>query len=142
MPAKCEQEVRVFAEGKVSSKTNRIFQNLILVTVIGRRPKSEFCFLSGRLKWTPLPKERYGDSLSGCGPNSIERRTLCHLPILIPLQFNCMIWSFFNAINGMIWFLYQLASSLAMHICIYTLSADSFTYVSDQGRTQWGGGWG
>ena len=44
------------------------FFNLILVTAIGGRP-IEFCFLflSGRLRWTLLPKQRYGDSLSGLG---------------------------------------------------------------------------
>jgi len=34
------------------------------VTAIGGRPKPELCFLPGRLRWTLLPKERYGNSLS------------------------------------------------------------------------------
>ena len=38
--------------------------NLIFVTVIGSRPKPELCFLPGRLRWTLLPKECYGDSFS------------------------------------------------------------------------------
>ena len=42
----------------------------ILVTAIGGRPKPELCFLPGRLRWTVLPKERYGNSLSGCGSNT------------------------------------------------------------------------
>jgi len=42
----------------------------ILVTVIGGRPKPELCFLPGRLRWTLLPKVRYGDSLSGRGSNT------------------------------------------------------------------------
>jgi len=29
---------------------------LILVTAIGGRPKPEFCFLPGRLRWTLFPK--------------------------------------------------------------------------------------
>jgi len=41
-----------------------------LVTAIGGRPKPEICFLPGRLGWTLLPKERYGDSLSGRGSNT------------------------------------------------------------------------
>jgi len=43
---------------------------LILVTTIGGRQKSELCFLPGWLKWTLLPKERYGNSHSGCGSNT------------------------------------------------------------------------
>jgi len=43
---------------------------LILVTAIGSMPKFELCFLPGRLRWIPLTKERYGNSLSGCGSNT------------------------------------------------------------------------
>jgi len=43
---------------------------LILVTAIGGRPKPELCFLPGRLRWTLLPKEHYGNSLSGYGSNT------------------------------------------------------------------------
>jgi len=43
---------------------------LISVTAIGGRPKPELCFLPGRLRWTLTPKERYGNSLSGCGSNT------------------------------------------------------------------------
>jgi len=43
---------------------------LILVTAISDRPKPGLCFLLGRLKWTLLPKERYGKSLSGRGSNT------------------------------------------------------------------------
>ena len=39
------------------------------VTAIGGRPKPEIRFLPGQLRWTLLPKERYGDSLS-CGWNT------------------------------------------------------------------------
>ena len=46
------------------------FFNLILMTAIGSRPKPEICFLSGLLRWTFLPKERYGDPLSGRGSNT------------------------------------------------------------------------
>jgi len=45
------------------------FWSVFLVTAIGGRPKPEMCFLPGRLRWTLLPKERYGNSLSGCGSN-------------------------------------------------------------------------
>jgi len=37
------------------------------VTAIGGRSKPELCFLPGRLRWTLLPMERCGNSLSGCG---------------------------------------------------------------------------
>jgi len=40
-----------------------------LVTAIGGKPKPEIYFLPGRLKWALLPKERFGDSLSGRGSN-------------------------------------------------------------------------
>jgi len=43
---------------------------LILEPAIGGRPKPKLCFLPGRLRWTLLPKERYGDSLSGRGSNT------------------------------------------------------------------------
>jgi len=33
---------------------------LILVTAVGDRPKAQVWFLPGRLKWTLLPKQRYG----------------------------------------------------------------------------------
>jgi len=53
---------------------------LILLTAIGGRPKPEICFLPGRLGRTLLPKERYGDSLSGRGsitqPSNLEADTL------------------------------------------------------------------
>jgi len=39
----------------------------IYVTTSGSRPKPEQCFLSWRLRWMPLPKERYGEPLNGCG---------------------------------------------------------------------------
>jgi len=41
----------------------------IYLTTIGGRPRPE-CFLSGRLRWTLLPKERYDESLSGRGSNT------------------------------------------------------------------------
>jgi len=44
--------------------------NLILVTTIGGRPKPGKCFLLGRLNRTPLPKERYSNSLNGRGSNT------------------------------------------------------------------------
>jgi len=47
-----------------------LFFLLILATAIGGRPKLELCFLPGRLRWTLLPKERYGNSLSGYGSNT------------------------------------------------------------------------
>jgi len=43
---------------------------LISVTVIGGRSTPELCFLPGRLRWKLLSKERYGNSLSGCGSNT------------------------------------------------------------------------
>jgi len=42
----------------------------IYLTAIGDRPKSEWCSLPGRLRWTLLPKEHYGKSLSGRGKNT------------------------------------------------------------------------
>jgi len=47
---------------------------LILATAIGSSPKLEICFLPGRLRWTLLPKERYGDSLSGRRSNAQPSR--------------------------------------------------------------------
>jgi len=40
------------------------------VTAIGGRPKPELWFLPGRLRWTILLMERYGNSLSGRGSNT------------------------------------------------------------------------
>jgi len=40
------------------------------VTTIAGRLKPELWFLPGRLRWTHLLKERYDDSLSGCGSNT------------------------------------------------------------------------
>jgi len=50
----------------------------IYLTTIGGRPKPEKCFLSGRLRWTLLPQERYVEPPSGRRiPNlPVERRTL------------------------------------------------------------------
>jgi len=50
------------------------FSFRILVTAIGDRPKPEICFFPRRLKWTLLPKERYGESLSGRGSNTQPTR--------------------------------------------------------------------
>jgi len=41
----------------------------ILVTASSGKPKPELCFFPGRKRCT-LPKERYGDSLSGRGSNT------------------------------------------------------------------------
>jgi len=46
------------------------------LTTIGGSPKPEICFLLGRLRWTLLPKKRFGDSLSGTPNLPSERRTL------------------------------------------------------------------
>jgi len=66
---------------------------LILVTAISGRPKPELCFLPGWLRWTLLPKECYGDPLSGCvvdwTPNPWEADTL-------PLSY-CRIHSTFTS---------------------------------------------
>ena len=53
------------------------------LTTIGGRLKPDLCFLSGRLRRTVLPKERYGESLSEWpwieNPNFLrEKRTLYH----------------------------------------------------------------
>ena len=56
-------------EKSLVTETKQFFL-LILVTAIGGRPKPELCFLSGRLGYLLLPKERYGSSLSGCGSNT------------------------------------------------------------------------
>ena len=55
---------------KLSFKLQRIFLLSIWVTAIGGRLKLEMFFLSGRLRGTLLPKERYGDSLRGRGSNT------------------------------------------------------------------------
>ena len=46
-----------------------IFFFLIFVTAICGKPTPEIRFSPGQLRWTLLPKERYGDSLSGPGLN-------------------------------------------------------------------------
>jgi len=54
------------------------------VTAIGGLPKPEICFLPRRLGWTLLPKERHGDSVSGCGSHTkfpIDTWTLYHCAI-------------------------------------------------------------
>jgi len=43
---------------------------VILVTAISGRLTPEICFLPGQLRWSLLPKERYGDLLSGRGSNT------------------------------------------------------------------------
>ena len=48
----------------------KFFFLLILVTAIGGRPEPDLCFLPGRWRWTLLPEERYGNSLSVCGSNT------------------------------------------------------------------------
>jgi len=40
------------------------------VTAVGGWPKPEFCFMPRQLRWTLLPKERYGNSLNGRGSNT------------------------------------------------------------------------
>jgi len=40
----------------------RFFSLFILATAIGGWPKPELSFLPGRLRWTLLPEERYGNS--------------------------------------------------------------------------------
>ena len=44
--------------------------HVTLVTALGGKPKPEICTSPRRLRWTLLPKERYGDSLSGRGSNT------------------------------------------------------------------------
>ena len=65
------------------SRQFRIVTMLILATAIGGRPKPELCFLPGRLRWTLLHKERYDNSLSGCGsstqPSKWETNTITEL---------------------------------------------------------------
>jgi len=48
----------------------KFFFFFILMAAIRGRPKPVICFLLGQLGWMLLPKERYGDSLSGCGSNT------------------------------------------------------------------------
>jgi len=47
-------------------KTKKQAENIFFDLGDGR-PQPEICFLPGRLRWTLLPKERYGNSLSGLG---------------------------------------------------------------------------
>jgi len=42
----------------------------ILATAISGMATPEMCFLPGQLRWTLLPKKRYGNSLSGRGSNT------------------------------------------------------------------------
>ena len=53
---------------------------MILMTAVGARPKPEVCFFPGRLRWTLLLKERYGDWLSGCGSKSQPSNCEAELP--------------------------------------------------------------
>jgi len=67
-----------------------------LVTAIGGRSKPESCFLPGRLRWTLLSKDRYSNSLSGCGsytqPSNWEEDTL---PLSsLPPHFDLISFSF------------------------------------------------
>jgi len=48
-------------------------QHIYLTTIDGR-PKPDYCFLSGRLRWTLLPKKRYGDSLSESNTPTFQLR--------------------------------------------------------------------
>ena len=49
------------------------------------QPQAQACFLPGWLRWTLLPKEGYGDSLSGRRSNlSFQRRPLYHWAIAAP----------------------------------------------------------
>jgi len=44
--------------------------NISLLMALCGRPTPNLCFLSGRLRWTLLPKERYGNSLGGSRSNT------------------------------------------------------------------------
>jgi len=59
-----------------------------LVMAIGGRPKPELCFLLRQLRWTLLPKERYGNSLSGRGSNTQPSRREADT---LPLSYCCSI---------------------------------------------------
>jgi len=61
---------KISAGFRCSGKQAHRFFLLILMTASGGRPKPELCFLPGWLRWTLLPKEHYGNSLSGCGLNT------------------------------------------------------------------------
>ena len=50
---------------------------LFWVTAIGSRQKPEFRFLPRQLRWTLLPKERCGDSLSGRWPLTYHHYPFC-----------------------------------------------------------------
>jgi len=69
----------------------------ILLTAIGGRPKPELCFLPGRLRWTILPKERYGNALSGCESKhqTFQLRDGHFITELLPPQFvSCHLHTF------------------------------------------------
>jgi len=47
-----------------------MFFLIILATAFSGMPMPEICFFPGKFRRTILPKEHYGDSLSGPGSNS------------------------------------------------------------------------
>jgi len=60
------------------------------VTAIGGRPKPELCFLPGRLRWTLLPNERYGNSLSGCEHPTFQLGGRHLTTELLPPEHDCL----------------------------------------------------
>ena len=78
-----------------------MFFLLILATAIGGRSKPELCFLPGRMRWTLLPKERYGNS-QRCFDNKfpfLHTVTTCSLYHKYVKSLNRLTWKHDNLIT-------------------------------------------
>jgi len=70
------------------------------------KPTPELCFLSGRLRWTLLPKEHYGDSLSGRGSTTQPYDLAClhgafHCGLIVTFS---RLWLLFSESHLRVWF--------------------------------------
>jgi len=97
--------------------------NVIMVMAIGSRLKPEICFLPGWLRWILLPKESYGDSLSGCGlntqPSNWEVDTL-------PLTYCCphIVFDLYNPCGYLSSsFMNSSTSCVLLAICTFCISS-------------------
>ena len=63
-------ELCSYNEYDIKNFVARLYFFAVLFNSDDGRPKPESWFLPGQLRRTLLPKERYGNSLSGCGSNT------------------------------------------------------------------------